>query len=76
MSIQSVIPCPDCGSDIHMDSTLLLAGNSFSCVNEACKSSIAINPSEIAMVTEAINKFEELKKTSIEEGQKSAEADL
>ena len=68
MSVQSVIPCPDCGSNIHIDSQLLLAGQSFSCVNPSCTASIAIQPSQIATVSEAVDKFEKLKKDSLEHG--------
>ena len=74
MSVQSVIPCPDCGSNIHIDSTLLLAGQSFKCTNPNCTVSIAIQPQEVPTVSEAIDKFQELKQTALEKGQEASEA--
>ena len=74
MSVQSVIPCPDCGSNIHIDSTLLLAGQSFKCTNEACTTSIALQPQEVAVVSEAIDKFETLKQDAMAQGEAASAA--
>lgn len=74
MSVQSVIPCPDCGSNIHIDSNLLLAGQSFKCTNQSCTTSISIQPQEVPVVSEAIDKFENLKEDALTKGQEASVA--
>ena len=65
MSFQSVVPCPDCGSDIHIDSNLLLSGSSFKCSNQHCGVAISLDESSLGEVKDAFEKFEELKEESI-----------
>ena len=38
-----VIACPQCGSNIYANPTLLFQGASFSCSNEVCDTTISIS---------------------------------
>lgn len=57
--MNSQIPCPECSQRIAIDTTLLLAGSSFSC--KQCDISISIAGESKPDVQKAINGFEELK---------------
>ena len=61
MSVKSQIACPDCGSPIYIESTLLLAGQSFNCTNEQCSVSISLSSSETQRVSDAYQKFEDIR---------------
>ena len=61
MSVQSQIACPDCGSPIVIESSLLLAGQSFSCSNEKCSVSISLAASETEKVSNAFQQFETMR---------------
>ncbi|SHO58657.1 hypothetical protein VQ7734_04429 [Vibrio quintilis] len=71
MSIQSKIDCPDCGTPIHFESTLLLAGKKFSCPNPDCHTSISLAPSEVSTVSEAFGQFEKIRSTCIQQAEKT-----
>lgn len=62
MSFQTKIPCPDCGTDILVDSMLLLGGHSFSCTG--CAAVISLDESSAAQVKETLEAFEKLKQES------------
>ena len=66
MSFQTNIPCPDCGSNILIDSTLLLSGEKFACTNEACSAVLSLDESSISQVKDAFEKYEDLKRKSQE----------
>ena len=67
MSFQSTISCPDCGSDIHLDSHLLLCGSSFKCTNASCHVSISLDNRSMEDVKDAFDKFNALKEKSIQD---------
>ncbi len=67
MSFQTKVPCPDCGTEIPIDSHLLLSGSSFKCPNEHCGVAISLDESSVSEVQSAFNRFEDLKETSIRE---------
>lgn len=66
MSVQTTINCPDCNSEILIDSMLLLSGSSFKCPNENCDTSIALASEDIPKVSKAFAGFEQLKAQSLE----------
>lgn len=67
MSIKSTVNCPDCGSPIYIESSLLLAGHKFSCTNPQCSVSIAISSSEIEKVSETYTSFQSMKESTIKQ---------
>lgn len=76
MSVQSVVACPDCGSDIHIDSVLLLGGAKFQCTNPQCGVSISIAGESVSAAKAAIEEFEKLKGQAILNAQSSDGNDL
>lgn len=70
MSFHHSIPCPDCGSDILIESTQLLSGGSFRCTNANCTVAISLDdPKSVSTVTSAFEKFEKLKEESLSQAQ-------
>ena len=65
MSIKSSITCPDCGTPIHIESSLLLAGHKFSCSNKECSVSISISTEDIEKVSRTYKDFEDMRDTAI-----------
>lgn len=61
MSVQSQITCPDCGSPIFIESTLLLAGKTFNCSNEQCSVAISLSSTETEKVSNAFQQFETMR---------------
>jgi len=69
MSVKTEINCPDCQSPIIIESSLLLAGQSFKCSNPKCHTSISLSLSETQKVAQAFNKFEEIRQDAVEQAQ-------
>lgn len=67
MSVKTEINCPDCHSLILIESTLLLGGQSFKCSNPNCHTSISLSLSEKDKVTQAFNKFENIRQNAVEQ---------
>lgn len=65
MSFQININCPDCGSPIPVESTLLIGGGSFSCPNQACGVSISLSSADIPKVAEAFDGVEQLRQQAL-----------
>ncbi|MEO1139020.1 MAG: hypothetical protein AAFW87_06150 [Pseudomonadota bacterium] len=61
MSMDTVIPCPDCGTPIPYRASMLLEGTAFVCPNPDCRASIAMAPESAATWTSAADAFETLK---------------
>ena len=61
MSTNSTIKCPDCGSDIQIEVTLLLQGGRFRCNNANCNVSISLSSESETEATAAYEKLESLK---------------
>lgn len=68
MSFQTSIQCPDCGSPVYIESTLLLSGQSFSCSNKDCDVSISLSASDMQKVSDTFDKYEGLKQQAVEQG--------
>ncbi|ADZ91889.1 hypothetical protein Marme_2658 [Marinomonas mediterranea MMB-1] len=67
MSIKSTIDCPDCGSPIYFESTLLISGQSFTCSNSNCGTSISLSSEETNVVANAFEKFEKIKHDALKQ---------
>ena len=65
MSVQSTVPCPDCGSGIPIDSQLLLSGAHFKCPSASCAVSISLAQQDVETVSKAINEFEAIKQQAL-----------
>ncbi|ALU45748.1 MULTISPECIES: hypothetical protein [Pseudoalteromonas] len=61
MSIKSKIDCPECGVPIHFESSLLLAGQAFSCSNPSCGVTISLTATDKEVVSDAFDKFEQMR---------------
>lgn len=67
MSVKTKIDCPDCQSPIYIESTLLLAGQSFKCSNPNCRTSISLSLSETEKVAQAFNQFENIRQNAVDQ---------
>jgi predicted RNA-binding Zn-ribbon protein involved in translation (DUF1610 family) len=72
MSFQSKLPCPDCGQDILIESSLLLAGSSFSCPNRECGVTIKLDTASLPQVKSAYEQFEQLKQSALDAAEDSS----
>ena len=61
MSVHSQVACPDCGSPIFIESSLLLTGQSFKCSNEKCSVALSLDMSETDKVSKAYDEFENIR---------------
>lgn len=69
--MKTAINCPDCGSPIPVESTLLLAGQKFECPNPQCGTSIALSPADTDKVAAAISEFENLKEHALQQSKQN-----
>lgn len=60
----SSIPCPVCGTKIPFEVNSLLTGQSFTCPNIECNSSIGLTPESTPIVEQTIEKLETLKQST------------
>lgn len=56
--MQSQIRCPDCGNTIHLDTKLLLSGQSFMCTR--CALSVSLSAGSHTLVQQAVQGFDRL----------------
>jgi len=56
--MQSQIHCPDCSNTIHLDTKLLLSGQSFMCTG--CGLSVSLSAGSHTLVQQAVQGFDRL----------------
>ncbi len=67
MSVKTTVNCPDCGSPIYIESTLLLAGQRFSCSNEQCGTAISLSTEDTTKVENAYNEYENIRQQAVDQ---------
>ncbi len=65
MNFHHNINCPDCSHPIPIETTLLLAGQSFSCSNPQCHVSITLSSTEVDRVANAFDQLSSLREDAI-----------
>ncbi|MAD46620.1 MAG: hypothetical protein CMI02_19070 [Oceanospirillaceae bacterium] len=65
--MQSQIQCPQCGGAIHLNTRLLVSGETFSCV--ACGTSVRLSAESRQDVSQAVDGFDQLKAQQKNAGQ-------
>ena len=67
MNYHANVPCPDCGQNIPIESTLLIQGANFKCPNEQCNIAISLDASSGAQVQQAYEQLDKLKNDSLKD---------
>lgn len=71
MNFKTSVGCPDCGTPIEIESTLLLSGCKFNCANPTCNVAISLTDNDKGRVMRAFEQFAKVRSEAVEQAERA-----